>query len=75
MAIIPTVIEVNNDSERHYDIFSLLLKLIIVLPSSHTKYSFAYINLPSTNFPYINIQPPLFKIKRNRFYSIPLVHI
>ena len=31
MAIIPTVIEVNNDSERHYDIFSLLLKERIIM--------------------------------------------
>ena len=30
MAIIPTVIEVNNDAERHYDIFSLLLKERII---------------------------------------------
>ena len=33
MAIIPTVIEVNNDSERHYDIFSLLLKERIIMLS------------------------------------------
>lgn len=33
MAIIPTVIEVNNDAERHYDIFSLLLKERIIMLS------------------------------------------
>ena len=33
MAIIPTVIEVNSDSERHYDIFSLLLKERIIMLS------------------------------------------
>ena len=33
MAIIPTVIEVNNDIERHYDIFSLLLKERIIMLS------------------------------------------
>ena len=33
MAIIPTVIEVNNDAERHYDIFSLLLKESIIMLS------------------------------------------
>ena len=33
MAIIPTVIEVNSDAERHYDIFSLLLKERIIMLS------------------------------------------
>ena len=33
MAIIPTVIEVNSDAERHYDIFSLLLKESIIMLS------------------------------------------
>ena len=33
MAIIPTVIEVNSDVERHYDIFSLLLKERIIMLS------------------------------------------
>lgn len=33
MAIIPTVIEVNSDIERHYDIFSLLLKERIIMLS------------------------------------------
>ena len=33
MAIIPTVIEVNSESERHYDIFSLLLKERIIMLS------------------------------------------
>ncbi len=33
MAIIPTVIEVNNDNERHYDIYSLLLKERIIMLS------------------------------------------
>lgn len=33
MPIIPTVIEVNSDHERHYDIFSLLLKERIIMLS------------------------------------------
>lgn len=33
MAIVPTVIEINSDSERHYDIFSLLLKERIIMLS------------------------------------------